>query len=141
MIKSMNKVVDFDVSATSHNMFTNYGKIIVGDVAFEFYNEKNVQDYIQIPWSEIDYISASVMFRKYITRFVIFTYTDGKFVFSSRDNKALLRAVSKYIASDDMLRSKVFEVVRDGIKSLFERGRLFYLSDLRSCNFVKIVIQ
>ena len=36
----------------------NYGKVLVGDEAFEYYNDKNVNDYIQIPWSEVTEIMA-----------------------------------------------------------------------------------
>lgn len=59
---------------------------MVGDKAFEFYNEKNKEDFIQIPWEEIDYISASVYFNKKIARFAIFTKNNGHFTFSTRDN-------------------------------------------------------
>ena len=43
---------------------TTYGNIMIGDKAFEFYNEKNVQDFIQIPWTEVDRVEASVLFKK-----------------------------------------------------------------------------
>ena len=50
----------------------NYGKVLVGDEAFEYYNDKNVNDYIQIPWSEVTEIMASVMFKgKWIPRFAV----------------------------------------------------------------------
>ena len=66
MAQSQNTKVDFSIKATSLNGLTNYGDVMVGDKAFEFYNEKNKEDFIQIPWEEIDYISASVYFNKKI---------------------------------------------------------------------------
>lgn len=63
MAQSINTRVDVVVEATSYQGLTNYGKIMVGDKGFEFFNTKNVNDYIQIPWEEVDYVIASVMFK------------------------------------------------------------------------------
>ena len=87
---------------------------MVGNKAFEYYNERNVEDYIQIPWEEIDYISAEVVGKK-ITRFAIFIKQGGHFAFSTRDNKKTLRAVREYVPEDRLLRSKSFlDVVKAG---------------------------
>ena len=102
---------------------TNYGKIMIGDKAFEFYNDRSVEDYIQIPWEEIDYSAASVMFKgKWISRFAIFTKENGHFSFSTRDNKRTLRAVNKYIESNRLVHSDTFfQVIKRGIKNIFRR--------------------
>ena len=123
MVQSLNTKVDLTIKATSYLGHTNYGKIMVGDNAFEFYNDKNVRDYIQIPWKEVDYVMASVMFKgKWIPRFAVVTKKNGKFIFSSRDNKALLRAVNKYVASENLVRSLSFlDIIKRGIKSLFSK--------------------
>ena len=63
MAQSINTRVDVVVEATSYQGLTNYGKIMVGDKGFEFFNTRNVNDYIQIPWGEVDYVIASVMFK------------------------------------------------------------------------------
>ncbi len=63
MAQSINTRVDVVVEATSYQGLTNYGKIMVGDKGFEFFNTRNVNDYIQIPWEEVDYVIASVMFK------------------------------------------------------------------------------
>ena len=123
MVQSLNTKVDLTIKATSYLGLTNYGKIMVGDNAFEFYNDKNVRDYIQIPWKDVDYVMASVMFKgKWIPRFAVVTKKNGKFIFSSRDNKALLRAVNKYVASENLVRSLSFlDIIKRGIKSLFSK--------------------
>ena len=89
MVQSLNKKVDLTINATSYLGMANYGKVLVGDEAFEYYNDKNVNDYIQIPWSEVTEIMASVMFkRKMDPRFCsCYEKTNGNFIFSTRDNK------------------------------------------------------
>ena len=69
MVQSLNTKVDLTVKATSYLGLANYGEVMVGDKAFEFYNEKNIRDYIQIPWEEVNCVMASVMFKgKWIPR-------------------------------------------------------------------------
>lgn len=123
MVKSLNAKVDLTLNATSYLGVANYGKIMVGDKALEFYNEKNLKDYIQIPWEEINCVMASVMFKgKWIPRFAVVTKRNGNFTFSTRDNKTLLRAVNKYIPSENLVRSlSFFEVIKRGIISIFKK--------------------
>lgn len=123
MAQSLNTKVDLTIKATSYFGMTSYGKVMVGDKAFEFYNDRNVNDYIQIPWDEVDKIAASVLFKgKWISRFVIMTKSSGNFSFSSRDNKLLLRTVNKYIASEKLVHSlSFFDVIKRGIKTIIKR--------------------
>lgn len=123
MVQSLNTKIDLKIKATSYLGLANYGEVMVGDKAFEFYNEKNIRDYIQIPWEEVDYVMASVMFKgKWIPRFAIVTKKNGNFIFSSRSNKTLLRAISKYIDYDHMVCSLSFlDVIKQGVKSVFKR--------------------
>ena len=123
MVQSLNKKVDKTINATSYLGMANYGKVLVGDEAFEYYNDKNVNDYIQIPWSEVTEIMASVMFKgKWIPRFAVVTKNNGNFIFSTRDNKKTLRAVRNYVDPNNMVRSlSFFQVISRGLKSLFKR--------------------
>ena len=123
MVQSLNKKVDLTNNATSYLGMANYGKVLVGDEAFEYYNDKNVNDYIQIPWSEVTEIMASVMFKgKWIPRFAVVTKNNGNFIFSTRDNKKTLRAVRNYVDPNNMVRSlSFFQVISRGLKSLFKR--------------------
>ena len=51
------------------------------------------------------------------------TKKNGNFIFSSRDNKALLRAINKYVDSSKMVRSlSFFDVVKRGIKNIFKKN-------------------
>ena len=123
MVQSLYKKVDLTFNATSYLGMANYGKVLVGDEAFEYYNDKNVNDYIQIPWSEVTEIMASVMFKgKWIPRFAVVTKNNGNFIFSTRDNKKTLRAVRNYVDPNNMVRSlSFFQVISRGLKSLFKR--------------------
>jgi len=119
MAQSQNTTVEHSIKATSLQGLSTYGDVIVGDKAFEFYNEKNPEDYIQIPWEEVDHVAAEVLFGSKIARFAIFTKKNGHFTFSTRDNKATLRAVREHVGADSIVRSKgFFDVVKFGIGSV-----------------------
>lgn len=121
MVQSLNTKIDIVKDATSYLGLTDYGKIMVGDRGFEFYDSRNVMNYIQIPWEEVDYVIASVMFKKkWIPRFAIQTKKNGTYKFASKEPKSVLKAVRKYISGDHMVRSlSFFDVVKRGVSSLF----------------------
>ncbi|MBU5595259.1 DUF956 family protein [Amphibacillus sp. MSJ-3] len=123
MIQSMNTKVELVIDATSHLGLPEYGKIITGDKGFEFYNDRNIQKYIQIPWEEVDYVVASILFKgKWIPRYAIQTKKNGKFIFSSKDPKRVLRAVRGYIDSDRIVQSlSFFDVIKGGLKNIVKR--------------------
>lgn len=124
MAQSQNSSVDLALKATSFQGLTTYGDVMVGNAAFEFYNEKNPEDYIQIPWDQVDNVAAEVLPGKKIARFAIFTKENGHFSFSTRDNKATLRAMRAYIPEDRLQRSPSFaDVMKAGAKSLLHLGR------------------
>ena len=124
MAQSQNSSVDLAIKATSFQGLTTYGDVMVGNAAFEFYNERNPEDYIQIPWDQVDYVAAEVLPGKKIARFAIFTKENGHFSFSTRDNKATLRAMRAYIPEDRLQRSPSFvDVMKAGAKSLLHLGR------------------
>lgn len=121
MAQSMNSTVDLTIKATSFHGIGTYGNVLVGNAAFEFYNERNPEDYIQIPWEEIDHIAAEVVGKR-ITRFAIFIRQGGHFSFSTRDNIKTLRAVKQYVPEDRLLRSEsFFDVLKLGAKGLVNR--------------------
>ena len=61
LVQSLNTKVDMVVKATAFHDLNAYGQIMIGDKGFEFYNQRNVKDFIQIPWEEVDYVIASVI--------------------------------------------------------------------------------
>lgn len=74
MVQSLNTKVDLTIDATSFLGINEYGKIMIGDKAFEFYNDRDQRKFIQIPWEDVDYVIASVMFKgRWIPRYAIRT--------------------------------------------------------------------
>ena len=72
MVQSLNTKVDLVIDGTSFTWISDYGKIMIGDKGFEFYNSRDSHKYIQIPWEEVDYVIASVLFRgKWIPRYAL----------------------------------------------------------------------
>ncbi|WP_283582385.1 DUF956 family protein [Ligilactobacillus hohenheimensis] len=125
MVQSLNTKVDLTMEATSFMGLPTYGKIMIGDRAFEYYNEKNLDDFIQIPWKEVDVVVALLMFKgRWIPRFTIRTRKSGAFTFAARHPHEALRAVRKYVGGDRIVRSLTFfQVIRRGIKAKFTRKK------------------
>ncbi len=123
MVQSLNTKIDLVVNATSYQGLTDYGKIMIGDKGFEFYNERDANKFIQIPWEEVDYVIASVMFKgKKIPRYAIQTKKNGTFSFSSKKPKEVLRAIREYVDPSHMVRSLgFFDVIKRGIIQIFKR--------------------
>ena len=120
MPQSMNSSVDLTIKATSYHGMGTYGQMMVGNKALEFYNDRNLEDYVQIPWTEVEGIAAEVLFGgRIIPRFVVVTKQSGNFSFSTRDNKKTLRAIREYVPEQNMVRSpSFFDVIVRGIKRL-----------------------
>ena len=120
MVQSLNTKVDLVEKATSFLGFTDYGKIMIGDKGFEFYDDRKARNFIQIPWEEIDVVVTSVMFKgKWIPRFAIKTKKDGTYTFSAKDPKKVLRAIRVYIDPQKIVKSlSFFQVIKRGIKNI-----------------------
>lgn len=124
MAESLNTKCDIAVPGISYMGLNSYGKIMVGDKAFEYYNDRDVNDFIQIPWTEIEYIVADLVFGgKWIPRFAIETKNNGTFRFgASRNTKRVLRACREYIPEERIVRARgMMENVVNGLKRLFHK--------------------
>lgn len=122
MVQSLNSQVDLVVEGTSFSGLSEYGKIMIGDKAFEFYHDRDTRKYIQIPWEEVDVVIASVMFKgKWIPRYAIRTKQNGTYTFASKEPKKVLRAIRVYVDPSHMVQSlSFFDVVKRGIKATFQ---------------------
>ncbi|KLV25152.1 DUF956 domain-containing protein [Niallia circulans] len=117
MVQSINTKVDLVMNATSHTGISEYGKIMIGDKGFEFFNSRDARKFIQIPWEEVDYVIASIMFKgKWIPRYSIQTKRNGTYTFSSKDPKKVLRAIREYVDPKRMVQSlSFFDVIKRGL--------------------------
>ncbi|MGM9935113.1 MAG: DUF956 family protein [Clostridium sp.] len=124
MVQSLNTKVDLVIDATSFTGLADYGKIMIGDKGFEFYNSRDPRKFIQIPWEEVDYVIVSVLFKgKWIPRYAVRTKRNGTYTFSSKDAKRVLRAVRNYVDPNHMVHSlSFFDVMKRAVKSLFKKS-------------------
>ncbi|MDN2453126.1 DUF956 family protein [Lactobacillus sp. UCMA15818] len=109
MVKSINTKVDLTIKGNSHMGMTDYGEIMIGDKGFEFYDSRNVKNFIQIPWQEVDVVVVSVLFKgMWIPRYALKTKRNGLFTFSSKDPKKVLRVIRKYVDANKIVKSLTF---------------------------------
>lgn len=95
------------MEAVFHNMLKIYGKIMIGDRGFEFYDDRDVNRHIQICWEEIAYVSALVFRKgKWILRFTIHTKNNGEYAFSARNTKSVLQKMSRYLSKEKIVHQK-----------------------------------
>ena len=123
MVQSLNTKVDLVIDATAFTGLSDYGKIMIGDKGFEFYNSRDPHKFVQIPWDEVDYVIASVLLKgKWIPRYAIQTKKNGTYTFASKDAKKVLRAIRNYVDSERMVSSLSFlDVVKRGVKAIIKR--------------------
>jgi hypothetical protein len=124
MVQSLNTKVELVIEATAFTGFSDYGKIMIGDKGFEFYNSRDSRKYIQIPWEEVDYVIASVLLKgKWIPRYAIKTKKNGTYTFASKEAKKVLRAVRKYVEPNHMVQSlSFFDVVKRAVQWRFKKS-------------------
>lgn len=120
MVVSLNTKAIFKTKANCvmGGFGAKHGDILIGDKAFEFYNERNAEDYIQIPWQEIKIVRAQIMFNdKYIRGFFIDTKQHGTFNFVVKNAGKTLKTMRDFIGNDKIVRNKpIFS-----LKNLFKK--------------------
>lgn len=83
------------------------GDILIGDRAFEFYNIRNTEDCIQIPWEEIEKVRAQIFFNdRYIRGFFIDTKKSGSFNFVVVKAGKSLKVMRDFLENEKIVRSK-----------------------------------
>ena len=125
MAISMNTKVLFTTKANSLNgMFGNKnGDVLIGDNAFEFYNSRNPEDYIQIPWNEIIRVRAQLFFKdKYIRGFFIDTKNAGTYNFVVKNAGKTLKIMRDLLGNEKIVRNKPLLSMKN-IFNLFKKNK------------------
>lgn len=104
MAQSLNSTVELTTTGVSYlGMEGKVGKFLLGNKGLEFYSNANVEDYIQIPWENIEKIGANVSRNKVSRHFEVFT-DKGKFLFASKDSGKILKVARQHIGNDKVVR-------------------------------------
>lgn len=104
MAQSLNSTVVLTTTGVSYlGMGGKVGKFLLGNKGLEFYSDANVEDYIQIPWENIEKIGANVSRNKVSRHFEVFT-DKGKFLFASKDSGKILKVARQHIGNDKVVR-------------------------------------
>ena len=118
MVQSLNTKVALTAKGISYlGIGAQYGKFRVGDRAFEFFNDNNVADYIQIPWANVTAVYASVARHRVSRRFRIDT-DRGSFSFSSPESGKVLKAIRDQIGHEKVLKQPT---LISRLKALFKK--------------------
>lgn len=123
MVEALNSRVELLAEGTSFLSLNSYGKILIGDRGFEFYDNRDPNNYIQIPWKEVDYVVASIFFGgHWIPRFAIRTRGQGQYIFAAKHPKAVLRAIREHVPADHLVRAlTVTQTLSRGLKGWFKK--------------------
>ncbi len=104
MAQSINSTVELTTTGVSYlGMGGKVGKFLLGNKGLEFYSDANVEDYIQIPWENIEKIGANVSRNKVSRHFEVFT-DKGKFLFASKDSGKILKVARQHIGNNKVVR-------------------------------------
>ena len=104
MAQSLNSTVELTTTGVSYlGMGGKVGKFLLGNKGLEFYSDANVEDYIQIPWENIEKIGANVSRNKVSRHFEVFT-DKGKFLFASKNSGKILKVARQHIGNDKVVR-------------------------------------
>ncbi|MGY3742667.1 DUF956 family protein [Leuconostoc inhae] len=124
MVQSLNRSVDLTAQGISFlGIGAQYGKFLVGDKAFEFFNDNNVDDYIQIPWQNVNVVYTSVSSKNKISRRFRIETDKGNFDFSSPQSGLILKAVRGHVGNDKVLRNPtVLKRILSTFKKKYKKG-------------------
>lgn len=114
---SINTQLELTVNATLFLGTQQYGKIQLGEQGFEFINRQAHRSSVQLPWSEIEKVITEVAGKK-VKRYTIQTTRNVHYVFASKDEKKVLRAIREHIGPEKLVRAPN---LKSAIKRIFTK--------------------
>ena len=91
-----------------------YGKLLIGDKAFEFFNDANVEDAIQIPWDTIYHVEGVVSRNNKIGRQIVVVLNrqgnskrQNHLRFSSKESGKILKLVREHLGNDKVVKAPI----------------------------------
>lgn len=113
MAQSLNVKVDFTGEAIAYLGFAEYGQIMIGDCAFEFFNDRSAENNMQFPWQSIERVEGNI-FKSFggkqsVGKSFSIIFHNGKRVrFSSKDSGTILKFIRQYIGNDKVVKARRF---------------------------------
>lgn len=121
MAQSLNTRSDFATEAIVYLGFAEYGKIMLGDNAFEFFNDKNVNKNIQFPWHTILRVEGDVSKSGKIGRhFAVVLQNGSKVRFSAKESGTVLKWMREYLGNEKVVKAPSFF---KNISKIFNRNK------------------
>ncbi|MGT2667689.1 DUF956 family protein [Streptococcus rifensis] len=104
MAQSLNTQVALHTTGVYYTGIGNkVGKFLLGDKALEFYPDANVEQYIQIPWSNVQQMGANVSGKSISRHFEVYT-DSGKFLFASKDSGKILKIAREQLGNEKVVK-------------------------------------
>ena len=122
MAQSINSQVELTTSGVSYMTFGGkVGKFLLGNKGLEFYPNVNVEQYIQIPWDQIEAIGANVSDKKISRHFEVYT-ARSRFLFASKDSGKILKVARNHIGNDKVVKlPTLLQKIAGWFKNLFAK--------------------
>ncbi len=124
MAQSLNTRVELTTTGVSYlGIGGTVGKFLVGDVAIEFYNDNNVNDFIQIPWANIQQVGANVSGKKISRHFEVLA-ENAKFLFASKDSAKILKIAREHLGNEKVVKlPTLLQKIGAWFKNLFAKKK------------------
>ncbi|MDR0297947.1 MAG: DUF956 family protein [Streptococcaceae bacterium] len=112
MAQSLNTKVELTGEAIAYAGFPQYGKFMIGDYAFEFFDDRSVEKNMQFPWESIKLVQGSITGNRKkpaIGRtFYVVLKNGNKVRFNSQETGKILKIFRERLGNDKVVKAPTF---------------------------------